>query len=178
MTTTAVISGAFVLLIALAATVAGVALLKLKRANVEMAPGEFFRRMLRKAGYGNITAATLFGKLASNPDTLVVDIRDEKEYRKGYIAGAVHDQFDSFLKAVVVEQRYDEHRDRELILVCDTGHMSRVAGEILVEDEGFTRVSNLRGGMKSWQRWQARQQQTLRCCNLARLTACCGWSVS
>jgi len=47
-----------------------------------------------------------------------------------------------------VDERYA--KDEELILVCDHGHMSKVAASILGEDEGFTDVVDLAGGMKDW----------------------------
>ena len=112
----------------------------------------------------------------NDPGCTPIDLRDGARYAQGHVAGAVHHQFDDFLRAVVVEGAYDEHRrtGREVVLVCDTGHMSRVAGEILVEDEGFANVVNLRGGMHRWQRWQAeRRHDRTGCCGGVGMPACC-----
>ncbi len=165
------------LAVVVATTVVGVAVKKLKRSGTTMAAGEFFARMLRKARYESISPAALRRRLAmGHNEAVIIDLRERASYAKGHIDGAVHHQFDDFLKAVVVDGAYDEHRqqNREIILVCDTGHMSRVAGEILVEDEGFRNVVNLRGGMRQWERWQARRRlQENRCCGILLLPACC-----
>lgn len=160
-----------------AAAVVVVALDKLKRSGTTMAAGEFFARMLRKARYEGIGPAALDRRLAVDHDgAVIVDLREHASYAKGHIDGAVHHLFDDFLKALVVDRAYDEHRrqDREIILVCDTGHMSRVASEILVEDEGFKNVVNLRGGMQRWDRWQARRRaRESRCFGMVPFAACC-----
>ncbi len=75
-----------------------------------------------------------------------------------------------------MEARFAEKHDEDIVLVCDTGHMSRVAAEIMGEDEGFARVFSLRGGMKAWERWRDKETQAAaflirRCCNVDQGTA-------
>lgn len=177
MNPTTVLFGLVATALVLAVAVAALALGKLKRSGTSMSAREFFTRMLRRAHYANISPATLHRRLATGHDRpLIIDLRDGARYAQGHVAGAVHHQFDDFLRAVVVEGAYDEHRrtGREVVLVCDTGHMSRVAGEILVEDEGFANVVNLRGGMHRWQRWQAeRRHERTGCCGGVGMPACC-----
>lgn len=57
------------------------------------------------------------------------------------------------------------------LLLCDSGHMSRAAGEILAEEEGFTRVFSLRGGTRRWRKWH--ESRTQACC-LAAIRRCRG----
>jgi len=160
----------------LALAVLAVASRRLRRAGTTMRALEFLARMLRRARYDSVGPAELERRLApADVGPLVVDLREGVSYARGHIAGAVHHPFDDFLKAVVVDRAYDAHRltGRELVLACDTGQMSRVAAEILVEDEGFANVVNLRGGMRRWQRWRdSRERRAGRCCGVA-LPSCC-----
>ena len=53
----------------------------------------------------------------------------------------------------MLDQKYADYMDKEMVLVCDTGHKSRVAGTILAE-EGFKKIDSLSRGMRRWNRWQ------------------------
>jgi len=61
--------------------------------------------------------------------------------------------FDDFLKSVLMDRDYREFKQRKLVLVCDTGHQSRVAASILAE-EGFAKAYSLNRGMRRWSKWQ------------------------
>ena len=41
-----------------------------------------------------------------------------------------------------------------MILICDHGLKSKVAADILGEDEGFSSVVSLRGGMEAWEKFK------------------------
>jgi rhodanese-related sulfurtransferase len=161
-------------LILIAASVVTVAIGRYRKAGIEMDAWEFFRRMLRISSYGIVGPTALQRRLELAPRSMrLVDLRSADAYAAGHIDGARHWQFDDFLRAVVVDREFDGDRDREIVLICDTGHMSRVAAEIMVEDEGFPHVSSLRGGMKRWQRWEAAQQRRwVGCCGLKSPRAC------
>jgi len=107
-------------------------------------------------------------------DVLVIDLREKEQFEKGNIETAISNPFDAFLKSVLVDQKYADYLDKEIVLVCDTGHMSRVAGAILAE-EGFKKVYSLSRGMRRWKRWQNMLTQ---CNNLkyeknALVASCC-----
>lgn len=158
---------------AVAAATASVAMWRFKRADVDMGAREFFTRMIRGRGFANISPAALDSRLKRGTgELLLVDLREPKHFAEGDIAGVLHRPFDDFLREVVVDDKYADYRDKDVILICDTGLMSRVAGEIMAEDEGFSRVANLKGGMKQWQRWLDRQRQPA-CCLVGSLRACC-----
>jgi rhodanese-related sulfurtransferase len=88
-------------------------------------------------------------------DALLVDIRSELQRgRDGTIPGAV------FHPRNVLEWRADpssDHRDgqlsadldRRLIVVCHEGYASSLAAATL-QDLGFTRATDLRGGFVAW----------------------------
>jgi rhodanese-related sulfurtransferase len=79
--------------------------------------------------------------------------KGKEQFEKGNIETAISVPFDAFIKSVLVDQKYADYLDKEIVLVCDTGHMSRVAGAILAE-EGFKNIYSLSRGMRRWNRWQ------------------------
>ncbi len=78
---------------------------------------------------------------------LVIDVREAYEYAGGHIKGSRH----------IPLRQLPEHltqlgpKDREIIMVCASGHRSSSAASYLVK-EGFTNIQNLNGGMTSWRR--------------------------
>jgi rhodanese-related sulfurtransferase len=156
-----------------AVTAATVAMRRFRKADVDMGAREFFIRMLRGRGFSNISPAALASRLKRGvSEVLLVDLRAPQQYAEGHINDVLHRPFDDFLREVVVDDKYADYRNKEVILICDTGHMSRVAGEIMAEDEGFKRVVNLRGGMKQWQRWMDHQHRQTRCFPCSLQTCC------
>ncbi len=123
------------------------------KVKMEMGMKEFIRHLLFGKGYYELTPPTLSEWMALNPDLLIVDLRDEEKYEKGHIEGAVPSPFDNFLKSILVDGEYGEFKEKKLTLVCDTGHKSRVAADILAE-EGFVKAYSLKRGMRRWNRWR------------------------
>jgi SulP family sulfate permease len=86
-----------------------------------------------------------FQELASDPETLVFDIREQEEYRRGHVPGA---------KLLPLRLLLDEAprlpRDRPLLLVCRSGRRGSRALHMLA-DLGFTNVHGLVGGTLAWQ---------------------------
>lgn len=123
------------------------------RVKMEMGIKDFIRQLLFGKGYAEVTPPGLSKQMETDHDLLIVDLRDKRKYEKAHIKGAVSHPFDDFLRSVFVETKYSEFKEKELVLVCDTGHQSRVAAGILAE-EGFVKVSSLKRGMRRWNRWQ------------------------
>jgi len=120
----------------------------------EMETAEVIKHLIRGKGYHAITPPQISQKLAENgSETLVIDLREEKEYQKGHIKGSLSRPFDDFLRDVVRDEKYSNDLKREIILVCDTGSLSKVVAAIMAEDEGFKKVYSLNGGMRRWNRW-------------------------
>ena len=59
---------------------------------------------------------------------------------------------DDFLKEIFEGVYSSKKTDLNFVLVCDTGHLSKVAAAIMAE-EGFTQVYSIKGGMRRWNRW-------------------------
>jgi len=85
--------------------------------------------------------------LINRSDAQVVDLRDPKEFKKGFISGAVN------IPKEKLETRIgelDKYKQNPIILVCKTGQTSAAAAQTLAKN-GFATVKRLRGGMAQWQ---------------------------
>ncbi len=74
----------------------------------------------------------------------VIDVRTEREYSHGHIKGAKTcplGRIESYISQF--------QKENQVILICATGHRSRAAAAKLLRS-GFTSVSHLEGGMRSW----------------------------
>jgi rhodanese-related sulfurtransferase len=95
-------------------------------------------------------------RIAEDPNTLVVDVRDESSIRaSGMVPGAAAISAGSLLYKADNEVP-EEWRDarladcsRPIITQCDLGPLSAIAAKNL-QDMGFTNVSYLEGGIQGW----------------------------
>lgn len=77
---------------------------------------------------------------------LLVDVREESEWRAGHAAGAIH-----MGKGIIerdVESRIPD-KEADIVLYCGGGYRSALAAEAL-QRMGYTRVSSMDGGMREW----------------------------
>lgn len=160
----------------LGVALAFMALARFRKANIGMDAVEFFTRLVRGKGFTELGPEALQNRIETQGSgALLVDLREPKNFEDGHIEGVVHRPFDDFLREVVAEGRFDDYRENDVVLICDTGHMSRVAGEILALDQGFTSVFSLKGGMKRWWKWEAAQttRRFPACCRVLPPPRCC-----
>jgi len=88
--------------------------------------------------------------LVNNPEVLVIDTRDEPDFRKQHIPGAVSLPYHGF------NQRYPQFaesvsKDRQLLLYCygtDCGLAARVGKRLITK--GYTELTILRRGIEAW----------------------------
>ncbi|EIT86715.1 putative rhodanese-related sulfur transferase [Fictibacillus macauensis ZFHKF-1] len=74
-------------------------------------------------------------------DGLILDVREEDEYKAGHIPGALHIALDK------IESRAVElSKTQPIYLICHSGRRSEVAGQQL-KDQGFTKLWNVVPGM-------------------------------
>jgi rhodanese-related sulfurtransferase len=98
-------------------------------------------------GMGEIGPDGLAERLAAgDPGLAVVDVRTGFEYRGGHIRGAVSIPLHALPFRLAAVRGL---QDKEVVLICLTGHRSRLGGLIL-RAAGFSRVTNLDGGMAAW----------------------------
>jgi rhodanese-related sulfurtransferase len=91
-----------------------------------------------------ITIEQAQARLRENPETLLVDVREEGEWQAGHAAEAQH------LGRGVLErdiERIIPQKDREVIFYCGGGYRSILAAEV-AERMGYTNVCSLIGGYK------------------------------
>lgn len=98
-------------------------------------------RGTRRAGPHAATA------LISHEDAVVLDIREDSEYRGGHILNSLHIPL-SQLKGRLSE--LDRLKGRTVIVSCRSGHRSGRACAML-RRQGFEKVYNLDGGVLAWQ---------------------------
>jgi len=84
--------------------------------------------------------------LMDEKDLIILDVREKKELKSGYIKGSTH------IPLSDVKNQLDSLDDRKKILVyCRSGsRSSHIAG--LLTRNNFEQVYNLKGGMLAWQR--------------------------
>lgn len=123
------------------------------KVKMEMGLKDFMGHLLFGKGYIELTPPNLSEQLERNPDLLIVDLRDRKKFKKQHISGAVSHPFDDFLKSILVDRGYREFNGEKIVLVCDTGHQSRVAASIMT-GEGFKHIASLNRGIRRWKKWQ------------------------
>ena len=93
-----------------------------------------------------ISATELASRLARGDDFDLVDVREPAEWAIARIEGA------RLVPLATVRHASDDwDRSREVVLYCKAGIRSMNAAEQLVQ-KGFTRVTNVAGGIVSWTR--------------------------
>ena len=81
---------------------------------------------------------------ASRDQVTVIDIRQPGEFETSHIEGSI------LMPLAHVRARFAEvPRDRKVALICRTGYRSTIAISLL-EQEGFTNLVDLRGGIVAW----------------------------
>jgi phage shock protein E len=81
---------------------------------------------------------------SEDPNTYLVDVRTETEYKAGAIPTAINIPFD-----VIADNLPTEDRSARIIVYCRSGNRSGIAQDTL-ESLGFTKVTNF-GGVSNWQ---------------------------
>lgn len=100
-------------------------------------------------GMHRISPEMLAKRLEVAPGGLaVVDVRTGGEFATGHIAQALSEPLHELPFRL---GDLPDDREREIVLVCMSGHRSRLAGLIL-RLAGYSNLTNLDGGMLNWTR--------------------------
>jgi len=100
---------------------------------------------LRQANYRELTAEEAWDLTLSNPP-LLLDVRTQQEFNRGYIKDAVLIPLQELqLRAGELEQ----YQNQPILIYCATGNRSTTAAKILL-DKGFKNVMNMRMGIMGW----------------------------
>jgi len=85
-------------------------------------------------------------RLINHEDALMVDVRDDEEYRAGHVLNAL------LIPYGLMEERLQElepYKLRPLIVYCRTGQRAARACALL-QKHGFARLYKLSGGILAW----------------------------
>ena len=114
---------------------------------------EIMKRLITGKGYTNLSPPQTSRLLWENKDEVhIFDLRDVEAFGENHIYRAINKPIDDFLKEVFVGTYSTVDKDTSIVLVCDTGQLSKVAASVMAE-QGYTRVYSIKGGMRRWNRW-------------------------
>jgi rhodanese-related sulfurtransferase len=83
--------------------------------------------------------------LKNDPEALLVDVREDDEWRKEHVKGAIH------IGKGVIERDIEKlipQKDRLLLLYCGGGYRSALAADVL-QRMGYTNVWSVDGGFRA-----------------------------
>lgn len=96
---------------------------------------------------GQYVDAETFNRLTSDPDTLVVDMRNHYEYEVGHFDGAIEIPSDTFRDQLpLAVDLLKENKDKPVIIYCTGGIRCEKASAYLLH-RGFQKVFHLEGGI-------------------------------
>lgn len=93
-----------------------------------------------------VDVASARAMIASNPDTLVVDVRTPAEFETAHVPGSINlplDQVDAHLERIVTDA------GGRLLLICQSGNRATQACRKLV-NAGLTDATVVTGGIGAW----------------------------
>ena len=93
-----------------------------------------------------VTVDDVKARLDRGEKFLLVDVREESEYAKDHLPGAIH------LGKGIIERDIEERvpqLNAPLILYCGGGYRSALAADVL-QSMGYTNVYSMDGGWKAW----------------------------
>lgn len=85
--------------------------------------------------------------LVNRQEGVILDVRDKKNFEGGHIVDAIN------IPLAKLKERLsdlDKFKEKPLVVVCQMGQQSGDAVKML-EENGFTSVSRMKGGMTEWQ---------------------------
>lgn len=85
-------------------------------------------------------------RLFNHEDALILDVREDSEYRDGHVAQSRHIPLGQLKNRL---DTLDAYKERPVIALCRSGNRSQSACGIL-RKAGFENVYNLAGGIGAW----------------------------
>lgn len=115
--------------------------------DLPMQHSEGFLAIVKEArtGVSEIDLNQAGERLANNPDTILMDVREDSEWSNGHAAEAVH------LGKGILERDIESvvpDKDTEVIMYCGGGYRSVLTAEV-AKRMGYSRVHSLIGGYKA-----------------------------
>lgn len=114
-----------------------------------MAHNEGFLKLVQeaKSRIRECTVDDVWQKMQKNESFVLVDTREDSEWQKGHIKGAIH-----MGKGVIERDAESKIPDKNtpLVLYCGGGFRSALAADAL-QKMGYTNVISMDGGWRGWQ---------------------------
>jgi hydroxyacylglutathione hydrolase len=103
----------------------------------------------RAAGFAvsritQISARELRERFERGRALTLVDVRSEREWNAGHVAGAIHVPIDD-----VIARSYELDKHTAIATICEGGYRSMLAASMLMR-AGFADVLNVTGGMTAY----------------------------
>lgn len=95
--------------------------------------------------FRDLTAAEL-ARLIGRDNVVLIDVRENDEYRGEHIKGAQHIPLGSIPTKLA---ELEKHKTDQVLLYCRSGNRSSSAASMMVK-AGFTNVGHLAGGITAW----------------------------
>jgi UPF0176 protein len=104
------------------------------------------------ANKGKYVNAEEFNKLAEEPDTVIIDMRNYYEYEVGHFQKAIEVPSDTFREQLpMAAEMMAANKDRNIIMYCTGGIRCEKASAYMLHN-GFTNVFHLEGGIINYTR--------------------------
>jgi len=87
-------------------------------------------------------------RLMNQPGTLILDVRDEKDFAEGHLPRARHVPLKELATRVGELAKF---KSKPVIVTCRSGARAGAAARVL-KAQGFTGVYQLKGGVAEWQK--------------------------
>jgi len=87
-------------------------------------------------------------QLINHKNALVLDVREDSEYKLGHILNSTHIPLGKLNERI---GELDKHKEQPIVVVCRTSNRS-VAACAALGKHGFTQVHILAGGVTAWQK--------------------------
>lgn len=85
--------------------------------------------------------------IEKNDELLILDVRSANEFEENRIYNAVNIPVDELEEEIY---ELEDYKDRPVLVYCKSGKKSSVACN-LMEEEGFSNLYNLRGGISDYE---------------------------
>lgn len=104
-----------------------------------------FQRFFGGADVPSVTVQEAWARVSqSNAAPILIDVRETWEFKNGHAKRAKN------IPLSQIQQRLKEiPRDREVLLICQSGHRSKQAATFL-QQQGVAQVVNVKGGTTMW----------------------------
>jgi rhodanese-related sulfurtransferase len=99
----------------------------------------------RLRGFNSVNPA-MATQLINREDAVILDVREDNEYRDGHIVNSVHIPI-SYLNERLKE--LEKYKNKPIIIGCRSGQRSAQACGVL-KKQGFDSEYNLSGGIMAW----------------------------